>query len=936
MNKAEEQFRILFEQAMEGVLIADSRGFYLDANPAACSMLGYTKEEITKLSIADVITEDEHARLAPEMEEGKREGTIKNHWKFKRKDQSVFIGEVKGTVLSDGRLQATVRNVTEEMNAREVINRSESHSRITLDSMLEGCQIIGFDWRYLYLNRTAEIHNRRLNKELLGNKFMDAWPGIEETEVYKAIKRALEDRIPSHFEFYFRFPDGGQGWYDLSIHSVPEGAFILSIDITERKMAEHALRDSEAKYRVVSENTDDWIYWVSPLGRFRYSSPACERITGYKPQEFMDEPSLYMEIVIPEDKERVHQHNMTPVEEQIIPHSFKFRISTKKGDLCWIDHSCTPLFTDGEYQGQIGTNRNITELKLTEERQYESELKFRKIFEEGPFGMALMNNDFKTIIANARLCSLLGFTESELQQRTFRDITAPEDVINDIQQIRKLIAGELSVYKTEKRYVRKDGQEIWGSITVTANFSDEGQFLHNLVIIEDITRRKQAEEELQIVTERLQLATSVSSVGILDYDISRNHMFWDEKIYELYGLDPQKETPSIENWLSRVHPDDLEYVTRISNQMLDEENKFSSEFRIIRPDQSVHWISAEGQIFRDDKGNPVRMIGVNYDITNRKLAEQELILSKAKLETAIASMSDAIFISDNQGQLIEFNEAFATFHKFRDKEDCKALLAQYPEFIDILYTNGEPVPFDQWAIPRTLKGEKAQNEEYIIKRKDTGESWVASFSFAPVRDANNQIIGSIVAGRDISESKKAEEALKESEERYRNIFESAIIGIYRTTPDGQIIMANPTLIRLLGFDSLEELMQRNLEEEGFDDKKHREEFRKSIEKDGAITGLEAQWKTKDGRSVYVSENAKAFYDNKGKVIYYEGTIEDITERKLMERTIRESEERFRKVFFTNPDSIAIKRMEDGLYVSVNIGFTQIFGYSEEDIIGKTN
>lgn len=936
MNQAEEQFSVLFEQAKDGIFISDSQGHYLDVNPAGCTMLGYSRDEMTGLSIADVVAPDELARIPEELEIGKRDGFLQNHWTFKRKDQSVFIGEVTASKLSDGRLQAIVRNVSEEMLAREIISRSEERSNFTLDDMLEGCQIIGFDWRYLYLNRVAEVHNRRLNKELLGKRFMDVWPGIEETYVYKAVKKALEERIPGHFEFNYLFPDGDYGWYDLSIHPVPEGAFILSIDISERKNAENALRESEQKYRVVSENTEDWIYWVSPQGRFKYISPACELITGYTPKEFTDHPSLYMQIVAPEDKERVHSHNIIPVDQQTWPHSFKFRIITKKGDLRWIDHSCIPLFADGVYQGQIGTNRDITDLKLTEESLFESEWKFRKIFEEGPFGMALVNSEFKTILVNARLCSMLGYEEKELLASSFRDFSSAEEVRKDIQNLRKLINRELSVYKTEKRYKRKDGQVIWGSLTVTANFSDDGQFLHNLAIIEDITRRKQAEEALQVATERLQLATSVSNVGIVDINLTQNQIVWDEKIYELYGLDPTQVTPSFETWFSKVHPDDLDYVTRNTKNIFEKEDRFHMEFRILRSDQSVHWISGEGQIFRDQKGVAVRMIGVNYDITDRKLAEQELISSKAKLETAIASMTDAVFISDYQGQLIEFNDAFATFHRFKDKEDCQELISRYTDFIDILYLNGEPVPMQKWAIPRALGGEKAQNEEYIIHRKDTGETWVASFSFAPVRDNGGQIIGSIVAGRDITESKKAAEALKESEERYRNIFESAVIGIYRTTPEGNIIMANPTLIKLLGFDSLEELQQRNLEEEGFENQKKRDEFRRRIEKEGAIIGLESEWKTKDGRPVYVNENARAFYDQNGKVIYYEGTIEDITERKLMEKTIRESEERFRKVFFTNPDSIAIRRMEDGLYVSVNEGFTQIFGYSEEDIIGKTN
>ncbi|MGE5395299.1 MAG: PAS domain S-box protein, partial [Candidatus Saccharibacteria bacterium] len=101
------------------------------------------------------------------------------------------------------------------------------------------------------------------------------------------------------------------------------------------------------------------------------------------------------------------------------------------------------------------------------------------------------------------------------------------------------------------------------------------------------------------------------------------------------------------------------------------------------------------------------------------------------------------------------------------------------------------------------------------------------------------------------------------------------------------------------------------------------------------TGLESEWRTKDGIPVFVSENARAFYNDRGEILYYEGTIEDITERKMMERHLRESEEKFRKAFFINPDPITITRMEDGTYISINNGFTQTFGYSEEEAKGKT-
>jgi PAS domain S-box-containing protein len=935
MSVAEEQYRALFEQANEGIFIADAKGRFLDVNQAGCLMLGYTTDEITHMTIADIISGDEHGRIVPKMERSNWDKQIHNHWKLIRKDHSVIIGEVKSVMLSDGRLQAIVSNVTEYMQERTIVGKQEEHMRPTLDYMLEGCQIIGFDGRYLYINSAAETQNRRPREELLGKSFVEMWPGIESTEVYKGIKKALEERVPIHLEELFSNPLREEGWFDISIQPVPEGVFILSVDISERKQAEQALLDSEEKYRSVSENTDDWIYWICPEGKFRYISPACEWITGYSAQEFMERPSLYMDIVWPEDKEMVHAHNMESIKGDIPPHSIIFRIINKKGELRWIDHNCTPLFTNGEYKGLIGTNRNITTLKQTEEKLFESELKFRKIFEDGPFGILLVNSEFKTIMANAQASRMLGYTEEELLQRTFRDLSYPEEVRDNIVNVKKLIAGEISVYKTEKRYIRKDGQTIWVSLTVTPNFSDDGQFLYNVAIIEDITRRKQAEEALQVVNERLELATDVSNAGIWDFNLVNNIVYWDDNIYKIYGLDPLKYPPSNDTWLEMIYPDDREFISRKLEEIHTKASRYDLEFRIIRPDGIVRWIGAVGQVFKNIQGKPVRMVGVNYDITSRKQAEEELYVSKTKLETAIESMTDAIVITDDKGRFLQFNEAFATFHKFKNKEECRDFIEDYPKTFVGFYLDGAIVPPEEWPISRALKGERGRNFELIIHRNDTDEKWMASCSYAPIRDANGQITGTVMAGRDITKRKQAEEALRISEERYRNIFESAVIGIYRTTPDGKILMANPTLIKLLGFDSLEELKQRNLEEEGFEGKVSRDEFRRKLEKDGKVTGLESEWKTRDSISLFVSENARAFYNDKGEILYYEGTIEDITERKMIERQLRESEEKFRKAFLINPDSITISRMEDGAFISVNNGFTQIFGYSEEEAIGKT-
>lgn len=138
-----------------------------------------------------------------------------------------------------------------------------------------------------------------------------------------------------------------------------------------------------------------------------------------------------------------------------------------------------------------------------------------------------------------------------------------------------------------------------------------------------------------------------------------------------------------------------------------------------------------------------------------------------------------------------------------------------------------------------------------------------------------------------------EEALRESEERFRSLFENAVLGLYRTTPDGQILLANPALCKMLGYASFEELQQRNLEKDGFHPAYLRSSYKSEIEKNGVIIGLEASWTTSDGRRVFVRESARVIRDVAGKVLCYEGTVEDITERKQTEEALRASEERLR-------------------------------------------
>ena len=144
----------------------------------------------------------------------------------------------------------------------------------------------------------------------------------------------------------------------------------------------------------------------------------------------------------------------------------------------------------------------------------------------------------------------------------------------------------------------------------------------------------------------------------------------------------------------------------------------------------------------------------------------------------------------------------------------------------------------------------------------------------------------VVSMLDITDRIRAEEALQESEKRFRSLYENATIGLYRTTPDGTILLANPTLEKMLGFASFQDLAERNLNKNGFESMDKRKEFLEKIESDGMVNGLESKWICQDGKTIVVRESARAIRDSQGKTLYYDGTVENITQSKLLEEGLR--------------------------------------------------
>lgn len=264
---------IIFYLAVE----PDDRFRFLSINEAFFKATGLTENQAVGKLVHEVIPEPSLALVI-----GNYKKAMQEKKTVKWEEVSVYpagkkYGEVVITPMFDARGNCThligaVHDITERKRAEEEIRNAEMRYRTTLDHMLESCQIIGFDWRYLYLNDVAAKQGRRLKEELLGRTMMEIYPGIENTQMFAMIRRCMQERIPHRMENEFTFPDGTKGWFDLNMEPVPEGTFILSVDVTKEKLqAEQLAKHREHLEELVSERTAQLEATNKELEAFSYS-----------------------------------------------------------------------------------------------------------------------------------------------------------------------------------------------------------------------------------------------------------------------------------------------------------------------------------------------------------------------------------------------------------------------------------------------------------------------------------------------------------------------------------------------------------------------------------------------------------------------------------------------------------------------------------------
>lgn len=391
--------------------------------------------------------------------------------------------------------------------------------------------------------------------------------------------------------------------------------------------------------------------------------------------------------------------------------------------------------------------------------------------------------------------------------------------------------------------------------------------------------RKQIEETLRTSEQRYRQIVDTADEGIWVFDKEYLTTFVNRRMADMLGYE-QKEILG-KNMTSFLFDEDLaDFRDKVARRGAGIPERY--ERRIRRKDRSVLWVLVSATPIMDGENHFHGSFAMCTDITERKHAEEALLLSETKFRSIFEHAVEGMFQSTPEGRLITCNPSMARIFNYGSPEE---MVSKVTNIGHQLYSNSE----DRRTFKELLEQTGvAGGFEAEFLRRDGTLLW-GSLNVRAVKDKAGNILHYEGALEDITGRKHAEEALRKSEEKYRNIFENAVEGIFQVTTSGRYLSANPAVARIHGYGSPEEMIQSvtDIARQLYVDPSRRLELIRVLQQRGSVKDFEVIMRRKDGSLHWVSLNAHAILDTKGSIRYYEGTVEDITSRKLAEEELKQ-------------------------------------------------
>ncbi|MBA4419263.1 MAG: hypothetical protein C0392_15365 [Syntrophus sp. (in: bacteria)] len=575
-----------------------------------------------------------------------------------------------------------------------------------------------------------------------------------------------------------------------------------------------------------------------------------------------------------------------------------------------------PTYKDLEHKIRMLEEEAIQNRQALQQMQ-EDEAKYRLLVENSYDIIWALNADLLLTYISPSLKRMLGYESSRMIGKPFRNIVHPDDVAICEYYLRQAIQTGEYITCPEYRVRHADGAWQWHVSGVKAVFADDGSLTYLIGFSRDVTERKLAREELIWKTAFLEAQVEATLDGILVVDSEGRRILANQHILDIWKV-PQH---------IREEEDDkalLQYVaslTRYPEQFL-EKVKYLYDHPNETSRDEIEF--KDGTVLDRYTSSVLGKEGKNYgriwtfrDITDRKQAEDALQESQQQLSNIINFLPDATFVIDHKGSVIAWNHAIEEMTGIKAAE---MLGKGNYEYSVPFYGIRKPILIDLVMMPQkeieagyvsTLRGDNVLEGEAYIPALRGGEAYLYGRA-SILRDSQGNIVGAIESIRDITDRRRVEE-------KYKTIFDNAVMGIYQATAAGRIISANQAFAHILGYGSPEEVMEKvvDMAQQVYVQPEQRNELMREMNEHGAVYDREINIIRKDGSMAWVTVNMRTVRDSGAQVLYYEGAIQDITERKLLELQLRQAQK-----------MEAIGTLAGGIAHDFNNILSAVIGYAE--------
>ena len=829
------------------------------------------------------------------------------------------------------------QDITERKTAEEALRRSEEKYRLIFDYSPLGVFYFDESGAVVACNdRFVEILGSSREK-LIGLSLLS----LPNPKLVAEIQKTIAGGVGSYEGIYQAVTSGKKTPLRAVFAPVMKGGVLggsigIIEDISERWNAEEAFRESEMRLRTLSDNLPGGMVYEVEYGgaakerRFNYLSAGVESLHGVKAEDVLGDPGLIYRQILTEDRQRVMEEEEEAL-KGLRPFKAEFRCRLPDGRVEWHLVSSAPRRLPNGFVVWDGIEVDITERKVMDEMLRESEVRYRELFELSVDGIVILSSEKIIREVNNAFCDMLGVRKEDVLGKGALELTFDAESVRKAPfRFRDVERGER--VEVQRVLVRPDGRRV--HVDMRTKKMPDGNFQ---TVFRDITEQQAAQEALRDSEQLLSSVFDAVNDGYWDWNVLTGQTYFSSRYYTMLGYDMGDFPAGFESWQKLIHPEDRQRVKDAVMAHVEQRDPgYSVDFRMLAKNGEYRWILGRGQVVeRNEEGIVVRMVGTHTDITDRKVAEAALRESEEKYRLVFDYSPLGLIYFDTQGIILACNDRFVDIiGSSRNRLVGLSMLSLPDEKVVA-------------AVRKALDGGTGLFDGVYASVTAEKKTPLRAVFTAAVREG--VCLGGIGIIEDISDRKAAEENIRQSEARFRELFELAGDGILLGDHEGVVIGANRAFCEMAGLNG-EDFLGKPIHQLPFDPEIQRKvPFRFDLLQQGQTVDSRRILIRPDGERVYVDMRTKMMPDGT-----YQAIFRNISQNIASEEALRESEERYRSFLSQISEGIYRFEIEPPMPVSLpleeqidyfydhsrmaecNASYMRMYGFTDPgQVIGKS-